>query len=182
MSCFIDVEGLIELEKQEKWEDARQLLYNEWASDKLNSGKLLWLLSESWYVLSLWDSCIDTEGLSYKKLKNTVCECTEFGLQKFQDDMSFLCIVGYMASILPYLFYGDEAGDLYSEWEQKGRDMLLRATRVATDNLISKVLYLGSQGTSEEYLTAKIQLRPMLGDIFVGHTAIEEYFRDILSN
>ena len=34
ISCFIDIKGLIELEEQEKWEDARQLLYNEWVSDK----------------------------------------------------------------------------------------------------------------------------------------------------
>ena len=179
MSCFISVEGLADLERQGKWEDARQLLHKEWTHDKLNSGKLIRLLSECWYVLSLWDCSIYTKNLSYKKFKETIVECAEFGRRNFNNDDRFLCVAGYMASILPNLFYNDDMDDLYSEWEQKGKDMLLRAARISPDNLICKVLYLGTKGVSEEYSEAKTQLATRLNDFFPGSTAIEEYFKDI---
>lgn len=64
MGCFMDIEFLNGLENEEKWNDARELLYNAWKNDKNNSGLFIRLLSECWHVLSLWDCCINNENLS----------------------------------------------------------------------------------------------------------------------
>jgi hypothetical protein len=181
MSYFIDVEGLIGLEKQEKWEEARTLLYNLWESDKLNSDKLIRLLSECWYVLSLWDCCIDTENLSYQTFKDTLVKCVEYGLLKFNDNPRFLCMAGYMSSILPYLFYEGNTESLYVEWEQKGKEMLNLSTVLNGDDLISNMLSLGAKSATSEYFESVNKLLPMLNNIFPNETAIELYFRDVLT-
>lgn len=182
MGYFINVEGLIDIERQEKWEDARELLYNDWMRDKQNIGKFLRLLSECWYVLSLWDSCIDTETLSYQKFKDSLIECAEFGFLNFNNDGQFLCIAGYMASMLPYLFYNDELGDLYSEWEQRGKDMVNMAHSLYPNDQVATVLNLGAQNSTQEYVKAKESLRCSLNAIFPGQTAVEQYFKEILTS
>lgn len=54
---------------------------------------------------------------------------------------------------------------------------------IAPNNLICKILYLGTQPNAlKEYLKAKIELAPRINSIFSGHTAVEDYFKDILSN
>jgi len=177
---FLDVEGLISLEKQERWDEARIMLYHEWCADRLSSAKLIRLLSECWYVLSLWDCCIDTNGLSYQSFKDTLIECVEFGLNNFNKEPRFLCVAGYMISMLPHLFYTGGAEE-YSKWDQIGQDMMLRSIKLETNDQIAKVLHLGTSNSDCSYLSAKKQLAPDLNDYFPNDSAIENYFKDILS-
>ncbi len=132
-------------------------------------------------MLTEWDCCIQNENLSFDSFKETLIDVTQYGLTRLNTNVDFLWVTGYMISLFPYLFYNGEANGLYSEWEQKGKDMLLLATQTEPDNLIFKVLYLGTQGVSDEYSTAKTKLAPHLNDVFPEGTAIEEYFKDILS-
>ena len=178
MSYFIEVDGLEDLEKQEKWEEARSLLDDEWKDDKLNSDKLLRLLSECWYVLSLWDCCINTEKLSSQAFQDTLIECMNFGLSNFGNAPRFLCVAGYMASILPYLFYNSGSGDLFVEWEQKGIEMLRKSSDLDPNDLVAKTLYLGTSAHSSEYAEAEKCLSSQLSRLFPNETAIEMYFKD----
>ncbi len=186
MSYFAEVDGLEDLEKQEKWEEARLLLDDEWKDDKLNSDKLLRLLSECWYVLSLWDCCINTEKLSYQAFQDTLIECMSFGLSNFGNAPRFLCVAGYMASILPYLFYKSGSGDLFAEWEQKGIEMLRKSTLLDPNDLLAKTLNLGTSAHSSEYASeyaeAKKRLSSQLSSLFPSETAIELYYKDILGH
>ena len=181
MNGFIEVQGLLELEQSEDWDNARVLLYSLWENDKDNVNKLCRVISECWYVLTEWDCCISNKNLSYDDFKNTLINVTEYGLAYFSDNEKFLWMTGYMISLFPYLFYKDDIDDLYSQWEQRGKEMLLHSNQIAPDNLISKVLYLGTLNNSDDYLTTKLQLAPLLTNIFQGQTVIEEYFKDILS-
>jgi len=180
MSYFVEVSGLEDLEKQEKWEEARSLLDDGWRDDKLNSDKLLRLLSECWYVLSLWDCCINTEKLSAQAFKDTLIECMSFGLSNFGNAPRFLCVAGDMASMLPYLFYNSGSGDLFAEWEQKGIEMLRKSSVLDPNDLLAKTLYLGTSAHSPEYAEAKKRLSSQLSSLFPGETAIELYYKDIL--
>lgn len=178
---FLKVQGLLELERAEKWDEARNLLFDLWNNDKDNIDKLCRVVAECWYVLTEWDCCINNEDLSFDSFKETLIEATQYGLARFDKDADFLWIAGYMISLFPYLFYDVTSNSMYLEWEQKGKNMLSISTQMDPDNLISKVLCLGAQGTSEDYVAAKKNLSTMLEDIFDGHTAIEVYFKDILS-
>ena len=182
MRYFIDIKCLSDLEKQEKWEEARKMLYRTWERDKQNSEKLIRLLSECWYVLSLWDCCISNEGLSYQVFQNTLVECIEFGLNYHNDNSRFLCIAGYMASVLPLVFCTDNTDSAYTEWEQRGIDMLRKSCEIDHDDPLSKVLYLGTTTLSiTEYNNIKRQLLPEISSFFPSDTALEKYFKDILS-
>jgi len=181
MSYFINIDGLVELEQQERWEEARELLYKIWESDKLNSGKLIRLLSECWQVLSLWDCCIKNESLSFQVFQDTLIECTKFGLKNFNDDSRFLCVTGYMISILPYLFVVQGTEALYTEWEQKGVDMLSRAYELDPNDKVAEILNLGRTSEFFEYNKALESITPELTTLFPWETYVDVYFKDILS-
>lgn len=182
MSYFEKIEQLRDLEEKGKWNQARELLLGTWENDKENSGKLVRVVSECWLVLSWWDCCISTNGLSFQDFQNTLIECVEFGLKHFSDDTQFLCVAGHMIATLPFLFYSSEAVHLYSEWEQRGVDMIRKAHELDSDDWIAKILNLGLTLVSlDEHILAKGQFLPNIEKAFPGETELEKYFRDLLS-
>jgi hypothetical protein len=181
MGYFVHVEGLAELERQEKWDEARELLYKTWAKDKLNNETFIRLFSECWYLLAEWDCWVKAGELSFKTFQNMLIECTEFGTYNFKDNPRFLCLAGYMISLFPYLFYVDDTGNLYSEWEQKGIDMLCKASELDPNDKIAEIFNLGRTGGASEYNNAKESISSELTTLFPGETLLEEYFREILS-
>jgi hypothetical protein len=189
---FIAINGLSKLEDHEKWGEARIMLYELWNADRDNIELLLRLFSECWYVLCEW-GCImkedpseySSESPSYRVFKNTLIECATYGLTHFSRDSRFLWMAGYMISKFPYLFYDNS--DLYLEWESKGLEMLALLCKQNPDDLMAKVVHLGSLPSSaanakKEYREAKRKLTPLLDDYFAGSTAIEQYFKEVLSD
>jgi hypothetical protein len=177
---FVDVDGLEELERAEKWDDARRLLLGIWEADSDDVAKLCRVFSECWYVLVEWDCCIDTDGLDPDEFKRTLIRVTTCGMARFGRDYRFLWLAGYMISLFPYLFFGGNSDALFLEWEKKGRDMMSLATDIRPGDAIARAVYLGSGKASRAYARAKSQPRPVLSHTFPGNTAIEEYFRDVL--
>ena len=182
MNGFLEVQNLLELEQAGRWNSAKEILYNLWYEDKNDIDKLCRVLAECWYVLSAWDCCTRNETLSFDAFKAILAEVMQYGLTHFSTNADFLWKSGYMISLFPYLFYEESSESLYNEWEQKGKSMLYSATQIDPDNLISKVLCLGTHAFSDEYLNSKMKLAPLLYAAFPGHTAIEVYFKDVLSN
>lgn len=181
MRVFIEVHGLLELEQAGKWDDAKKLLYNLWHSDKKNVDKLCRLLSECWYVLSEWECCVKNGEASFQEFKGSLLEATLFGLTYFKCHPKFLWVAGYMIHLFPYLFCENDQDDFYVKWEQRGRNMLLHSTQIMPENLIARVLYLGTQKESAQYIAEKKQLSSQVNDFFSGQTAIEKYFKEVLS-
>ena len=181
MKVFIEVNGLTELEHAGKWDEAKTLLYNLWDADKSNVSKLLRLISECWYVLTEWNCFIQNKALSFDAFRKALVGAIQYGLAHFNRNADFLWISGYMISLFPELFCDGEEGISLSKWEQKGVDMLLAANQIDASNPIAKVLYLGTQSASDEYAICKARLTPQLNNFFPGHTAIEEYFKEVLS-
>ena len=187
---FVEVKGLLELERAEKWEEARALLYELWNADRENVDLFLRVFSECWYVLCEWDAVVDAKGLSWDIFQDTLIECTTYGLAHFGGDSRFLWVGGYMIKTFPYLFYRGEGPDkeniaaLNSKWESKGTEMSDKAARQEPNNLMAKLYSVGSYqftvaNGKDEYLEIKKRLVPLLGKYFPGDTAIEEYFRDM---
>jgi len=186
MRYFAHVEFLADLEKQEKWEDARMLLYKKWSNEKKNSDILIRLLSECWYILSEWDcSIVGSKDLSFQTVKSTLIECTEFGMKYFMNNSRFLCVAGYMISLFPYLFYENNlihgSDYLYTEWEQKGVEMLHKSHKINPADKIANALNLGKTMDFSGYDEAKKAVQPEIKCIFPDETAIEMYFKDIFS-
>lgn len=188
---FAVIDGLSELENDLKWEEARALLYNLWDQDRENIELFLRLFSECWYLLCEWEVEEGTKGLSWDAFRDTLIECTTYGLEHFNQDIRFLWLGGYMISMFPYLFYRDESdedksGALYLKWESKGNEMSEKAARQEPNNLLAKLNFVGSYqfvtaNGNDEYLETKKRLAPFLGKYFPGDTIIEEYFREIYS-
>ena len=174
---------MLELEREERWEDARVMLYELWNADRENIDLFLRLFSECWYVLAEW-GLLKTEGLSWETFRDTLIECTEYGLAHFNEDTRFLWMGGYMINLFPYEFYrGADGGDLYLEWEARGLKMLAQAVEQSPMDL-TKAMYLGAipgnemtedmrKASNEAWKSMQQHIR----DYFSGNSAIEKYFR-----
>ena len=64
MRVFPIIEGLEELEKKEKWEEARVILYDLWSADKENLDFFMRLSSECWFLVAEWE-VEKTNGLDW---------------------------------------------------------------------------------------------------------------------
>ena len=78
-------------------------MYNLWDQDRENIELFLRLFSECWYLLCEWEVEEGTKGLSWDAFRDTLIECTTYGLEHFNQDIRFLWIGGYMISMFPYL-------------------------------------------------------------------------------
>ena len=178
MLPFLKVKGLEELERNEMWDAAIETLYDNWKADEYNVQKLCRVLAECWYVMSEYSAEFSVEKIKF--LKAILIETYQFGMIHFVSNQNFLWLAGYMSSMFPFYFYCEKVEDLYSKIENEGIHMLLVSTQIEPQNLLFKVLYLGTLGFSEEYDLARHQLMPKLNTIFAGASAIERYFKEVL--
>ncbi len=202
MTFFIAVNGLSELENDEKWEEARTLLYELWNADRDNIDLFLRLFSECWYVVCEWGCIIiksseypykdPAKDPSYQTFRDTLIECATYGLTHFSRNPRFLWMAGYMISMFPDLFFdihNDDPrfSDLYRQWESKGKEMLALVSKQNPNDLMARVMHLGSRPISDaqekkEYREAKRKLTPLLGEYFTESTEIERYFKEGLTD
>ena len=178
MRLFEEVPGLSELEQAEHWDEAVNLLYDNWCSDKENVEKLCRVLFECWYVM---DDTMNDEMLLFSKCQEKLIEVTQYGVTHCSSDPLFLWLAGYAISLFPFFFYEGNNSALAGEWEQKGKEMLICSTKIAPDNLIAKVFFYGLESNNPDYLLEKLALAPHLDDLIPGNSAIERYFRAILT-
>lgn len=182
MSFFLKIESLEEIEHQYKWELAVETLYNLWHEDMKNVSKLCRLISECWIILSTSEVAVVLSTESFKSIKEKLINCTNYGLNNFGKEPSFLWLCGYMMTLLPYLFYDDSNEDLYSSVNKMGCELLCRAKTLEHENYLYKVSYLGIGEFNEEYVETQKKLQKNLNDFFPYNTMIEEYFREVFSN
>lgn len=178
MSYFVNIEELSELEKDEKWNEARELLYKLWLSNKDDVNLAIRLGSECWYVLTEWEFIENTQ-LSYEVFINTLKEVSNYGLSRFKENDNFLWIFGYIISVSPFFFADDEE---YEEFEKLGINMLKKAYMKNPENLIFKTLYLGTTRRIEEYNLAFVEITNNVASLLQGDTAIERYFINEIFN
>ena len=180
MNGFVFVPGLDYLEHHNMWRSAVNQLYDLWNADRNSAPKLCRILAESWYALSESErvnNCSKSDAALFKKI---LIEVYKYGSAHFATDVDFLWLAGYMLSLFPFYFYSGEREEAFSELKKEGTSFLFTATQIEPDNLLFRVLYLGTQELSDEYISAKRQLAPQLSSIFSGKSAIEEYFREVL--
>ena len=181
MRVFCEVAGLLELECAGQWGAARDLLHHNWIKQKENLDWLCRLMTECWLVLSEWCYFDREKNSEYFRFKKTLIEVTQYGLHEFKDNSKFLWLAGYMIHMFPNYFSCKNNDTNFLKWEQLGKEMLCRAVQLDPSNLIALTLYRGTQSTSAAYLDAKNALNTYLDDLFPGKTAVEKYFRAILS-
>lgn len=122
MSVFIPVEGLLNLEQSNKWNEAITLLHNYWLTDLSNSRTACRLIAECWYVLSDWGLYAE-EDMSFDFIKKIMIYTTRYGLGHYKD-VDFLWTVGYMISLFPYLFHNEQQETADALWQSKGKALL----------------------------------------------------------
>ncbi|MCL2311030.1 MAG: hypothetical protein FWC41_00865 [Firmicutes bacterium] len=180
---FSILENLYDLEQDGQWEAIRKLLYKQWENHKSKLESLVTLAFECWIVLSEWHCCIKNENLNYDLFKDNLIDVYNYGIEHFDNNQIFQCLFGYMMSLFPNLFYSDDdlSGEKYVLYENKGKAMLEKSYRNNPNNLLAKVLFFGTTDKTKEYNKAREEIKPLLTTLFPGKTAIEQYFKEVLS-
>jgi hypothetical protein len=164
------------LESQEKWCEAKDLLYITWIIDKNNLNSLLRIGTECWYVMSYWER-LKTDGLNRNDFSGPLTEAKQYGEANFIMSDTFLWVYGYMIKLFPYWF-DDFNGDL-EDSEDKGKEMIKIANIINSQNKIAKMLILPDN--SDKYKKACKDVEILLNEYFNGNSAIEQYFRGVWS-
>lgn len=96
--------------------------------------------------------------------------------RQFAEKADFNFIAGYTVSIFPYE-YGE-----YNNLEKEAKRMLLEAARLEPENIIYKMVYLGSISTPDDqsYTQTANEAAPKVLETFGGNGSLNKYFREVL--
>ena len=169
------LQDIFELESAEKYNDAfsqyqKLILEN-------NTGFETW----KYYFFFLWRMIEDVDGLFRKDidLRTKLNIELKNGLLKYSELAEFNFIAGYAICIFPYEF-----GE-YEELDNKGREMLEKATQIEPSNPIYKMAYLGSLTLNEKgqrlYEKACLESQTILKESYNGKGFLNEYFTDVFN-
>jgi hypothetical protein len=169
------VESLIDifhLEDEEKFDDAFESCKALYTSSKNDY--------EIWkhFYFFLW-TAIEDAPTSFQDridLRRLLKLMFDDGRLAFGDRADFNFIAGYTVSIFPYEF-----GD-YENLSKEGGTMLEKAFHLEPENLIYRLVYLGSilNVNPKEYRQAEIDAAPEVLETFSGPGALNKYFRQVL--
>jgi hypothetical protein len=166
------LQDIFTLEDAEKFDEAFDA-YN----DLYGRNKNVYEVWKHFYFF-LWTAIEDAPSSFHDKinLRHLLQVMFDEGKKAFADKADFNFIAGYTVSIFPYE-YGD-----YDDLEKEGHAMLFKATQLQPDNLIYRMVYLGSISTfdRQEYRQAEIDAAPNVLTTFSGIGTLNEYFRQVL--
>jgi len=176
---FLNIENLYGMEKKGQWEEIRKMLLSNWRKNRENIDNAIRLGTECWYVLELWDCCIDNYNLDWYKFKDTLIEVTNYGIERYNNNALFLSVFGYMISLFPYLFCDDNQEELFIRWESKGKEMIKKSYEIDFNNPLVKLIYWQEKGDKKAYKKVYKEISLKEAKVFSGKSCIEEYFNDI---
>lgn len=165
------------LECQEKWNEAKDYMYEEWKKDSLSLKKYLRLSFLCWYIV-VESGCLNDPSINSEEYENILLEIKDFGFNHFGRDSEFLWIYGYMVSLFPY-YFGE-----YEEWEEKGQQMIYEAHQLRPQDSIIKLVYIRGLPSSvvpgikdlEQTVNEALPLR------FKGNGELQRYFKEVLKS
>jgi hypothetical protein len=130
------------------------------------------------FYFFLWTAIEDAPSSFHEKvnLRHLLQIMFEEGKKTFPSNADFNFIAGYTVSIFPYE-YG-----MYDDLEKAGKQMLFKAAQLQPDNLIYRLVYLGSLSNVDRqlYRQAEIDAAPKVLETFSGTGALNKYFRQVL--
>lgn len=166
------LQNIFEVEGSEKFDeafDAHTKLY------KINKNDYkVW----KHFCFFLWAAIEDASNSFQDKinLRHLLQVMFDEGKKNFAEEADFNFIAGYTVSIFPYE-YGD-----YDDMEKEGNKLLSKAVQLQPDNLIYRMVYLGSISSiePEQYRRAEIEAAPKVLETFNGRGALNKYFKQVL--
>ena len=177
---FREIPGLVNLEKEDKWGEAIELLHQLWLSDYQNPDMLIRYIAECWYVLSCWeDQSLPDDLLDFELLIQKATSATQFGVQHFSFNSAFNAFVGYMIEVFPdFLLYTKNSS--FIERRKMGRDMQRRAV-YTEDIMLYRIIYYPFP-TKEENANHPILYDLIPADSEWDDSAVSQYFKYIVTS
>lgn len=166
------LQEIYKLEDSEKFDEAFDA-YNDLHHRNKNE-------YEVWkhFYFFLWTAIEDAPSSFHDKinLRHLLQEMFDEGIKTFVEKADFNFIAGYTVSLFPYE-YGN-----YDDFEKKEKAMVLKASQLEPDNLIYRLVYLGSipNINKQQYRQTEIDAAPKVIETFSGNGALNKYFRQVL--
>lgn len=175
---FIEIDKLIELEKDNKLIDTIELLENEVERNNDSPEYLNRYLAQGCLLLSQWEFYSVGSSDEYRTLKRKLVEFIYEHRDNTCDRYRF--IYSYFASVNPNIFTFDPREENRIEKEAR---RLLRSIYINNkDNLVYKYFYLGQSIINKRRRNRLYEkLREEVNIIFPPETYVEEYFNSMIN-
>ena len=176
---FVEMPYVNELEVEGKWNTLFSYLIAAWSKQKNDLDLTLRLIAECWLMLTFW-KWIDHSELNEADVQNALTQAVKEGTNHFTGVPKYLCLVGFMINLFPYLF--ESAFELsYFEIEHLGMEMMQKACILDPENPVAKMLFLGTKPLSDENKREKTAYRQdQILHSFSGESWPDRYFRQLL--
>jgi hypothetical protein len=166
------LQDIFNLEDTKKFEEVFEAYNNLYKKNKKDYE--VW----KYFYFFLWTAIEDAPLSFHNKidLRQLLKVMLDEGKQTFAEIADFNFIAGYTISIFPYEFGN------YEDLENQGHQMLKKATQLQPDNLIYKMVCLGSVSNvdANKYRQAEVEAAPKVVEAFSGVGTLNKYFREML--
>ncbi len=180
-------EQILELEQENKWWQAAQLVYGEWEKNPSNLSALLCAATQLWYTCLVMEyndhspiQLQNIEAVPREWLYSKYLSVMEYGFKNFKDDANFNAYAGYMIKIRPERLPGPQD---YLAWEEKGNAMIRYAHAIDPGNLFAEAMYLNVEHTAPitKYQESCKKIWKENSPEKWGNSAVQRYFSRILN-
>jgi len=168
------LDNIIELEESENYISAFEEYQKQFSfSEDFELWKhyyfFLWYMNVEEFALNVEDF------IRENKLEIVLKEVGLFGLKTFKNNAEALFILGYTISLFPY-YFGE-----YEKLESEAEQMLEKAHKIQPNNIVYKLVFLGSKnGSQEVYKQVCVEAAPEVMARFNGKGLLNYYFKQVL--
>ncbi|MCL2341964.1 MAG: hypothetical protein FWC53_02740 [Firmicutes bacterium] len=150
-----------------------------------SENKEMILVKELWYILAFWEQ-IETKLLDHEVLRKNLRIYSENLLKNYPDDSDLLLSLGYMMSVLTYLFIETNSDEEYTSIESKGRNMIEEAYKIKPNAVSEKIMVEMNmenrlQNINTEFIINKLKERIKSSNSYLPENCLFNiYFNEIL--
>lgn len=162
-----------EYEKNNKWIESIEYLYNKWKNDNYNKSLFLKTSINIWYVL-IMDGCIlDLTNEAKDKLNNMLLELFNVFESSFRNDANCQWMFGYMIEIGTYFFL-----TFKENIEEEGKNLIYES--YIGGNLIAEYLIKNENCNERELSKLRNKIKKYVYECFSKDEEIDKYFIEVL--
>lgn len=177
------------METHGAWQEAIDLLYENWKKAPNNLNNTICLGGEIWYVLYLHSISKSDPAKSFPAINEDLLlarlvEVTRFGIAYFSNNAVFCSYFGYMIKVIPYFFYTDTepyilTKDCFAR-QEAAINLMREAYAIEPGNPFAKVMYYETDNSAEYYLACD-ELWKQTPVAQWGDSEVSQYFMRIMN-
>jgi len=168
---LVFVEGLSEMERSQKWDDACVLLYNKWVESNREQQYLVRTMLEAWYAALEHGTGVVPEDINLSTLTTILQECVLYGHIHHSSDLQYLWAICHILNISGSMFMPEIA----NSWDAEHKAFMKKGFELFHDNEFGRIVFSEYSSIHEQDAAHK-SIHHILPSLFPHDTELERYF------